>query len=867
MFGAPRVPHDFVPRPTLRSRFDSQAALVVVRAPAGCGKTAAVADWAASSAQAGAGAWLTVRGDAVSRVGFWRSVIELLSDADLLPADSVLARSTNSLEDVGDLVALLRRGLAQVRQPYVLVLDDAHLIADDLVFRDLVEVVASGSLLRVIVLTRTVGHLESEPVRLAVSPDVLQAGELAFSVAETAAGLAIAGVPAGDDGFADMLCAAVGGNPLLTRGVILALQRGDVTPDARAIGDSLAGPRATFLREAVIAHATADFEVEFALRCSVPDVLTPELAQALSRRDDAATLLESIEAAGLGMWSDDHSGVVFTLSPVYRSALRAELESRMPSELPRLHTTSAEWALDRRDFTVALRHALAAGEHALVSEIVLQGWNRMPGSPSEFAEQIGQTSLRTLHRVPLLAMLIALKYNATGTHRMRAIELFGVAAASARLRGKRDPMPQRLVLAVVESAALRIVGRIDAALGAADRGMGLREQLSVEHRDELAELMPTLLNQAGQTYLYAGDRARAMALFHEAAAYPRALSERGWFHGLSLAAGVSAIEGEMDEAARLTDIARGETWPEGWRDGYIGSMYQVAEAYRAIEAFDFGGAHRHLDTLAPHADTIEHWPILLQARVLAQLGEGRTADALLALEVEPQRHSRALLPSTRLLLDATRALVLLASGRAQDAEAALARHPRTSPIAALGRARIALVLGRADDALVLLAPVFAARRGVPARLRADALLVQAAAAARLGRTEFVLETLDVTAVLLRDRRLRLPLMLIPRHDLEALSRMVDAAGAPIASELFDDLDAVPDVLPRSLASVVLTSRERVVLGHLESTSNVAEIAEALFVSTNTVKSQLRSIYRKLGVSSREQALVVASELRLLEHSS
>jgi LuxR family maltose regulon positive regulatory protein len=43
-----------------------------------------------------------------------------------------------------------------------------------------------------------------------------------------------------------------------------------------------------------------------------------------------------------------------------------------------------------------------------------------------------------------------------------------------------------------------------------------------------------------------------------------------------------------------------------------------------------------------------------------------------------------------------------------------------------------------------------------------------------------------------------------------------------------------------------------------------EIAEELFLSLHTIKSQMRSIYRKLGVSSRNQAITGARELGLLE---
>jgi Bacterial regulatory proteins, luxR family len=43
-----------------------------------------------------------------------------------------------------------------------------------------------------------------------------------------------------------------------------------------------------------------------------------------------------------------------------------------------------------------------------------------------------------------------------------------------------------------------------------------------------------------------------------------------------------------------------------------------------------------------------------------------------------------------------------------------------------------------------------------------------------------------------------------------------------------------------------------------------EIAGELFLSPHTIKAQMRSTYRKLGVSSRNQAVTRARELGLLE---
>ena len=56
--------------------------------------------------------------------------------------------------------------------------------------------------------------------------------------------------------------------------------------------------------------------------------------------------------------------------------------------------------------------------------------------------------------------------------------------------------------------------------------------------------------------------------------------------------------------------------------------------------------------------------------------------------------------------------------------------------------------------------------------------------------------------------------------------------------------------------VTLSQREHEILGYLRTTMTSAEIAEALFVSVNTVKTHQRAIYRKLGVANRREAVRV-----------
>jgi LuxR family maltose regulon positive regulatory protein len=61
----------------------------------------------------------------------------------------------------------------------------------------------------------------------------------------------------------------------------------------------------------------------------------------------------------------------------------------------------------------------------------------------------------------------------------------------------------------------------------------------------------------------------------------------------------------------------------------------------------------------------------------------------------------------------------------------------------------------------------------------------------------------------------------------------------------------------------LTDQEQAVLGFLDSDLTTRQIANELYVSVDTVRSQVRSIYRKLDASRRNDAVRRARHLRLL----
>lgn len=70
------------------------------------------------------------------------------------------------------------------------------------------------------------------------------------------------------------------------------------------------------------------------------------------------------------------------------------------------------------------------------------------------------------------------------------------------------------------------------------------------------------------------------------------------------------------------------------------------------------------------------------------------------------------------------------------------------------------------------------------------------------------------------------------------------------------------MLPTPSPAEPLTRRERVILSNLDEDVTLEQIASRLFVTRNTVKSQVRSVYKKLGVSTRADAVAFAREFGL-----
>jgi LuxR family maltose regulon positive regulatory protein len=87
----------------------------------------------------------------------------------------------------------------------------------------------------------------------------------------------------------------------------------------------------------------------------------------------------------------------------------------------------------------------------------------------------------------------------------------------------------------------------------------------------------------------------------------------------------------------------------------------------------------------------------------------------------------------------------------------------------------------------------------------------------------------------------------------------------LAPDEMSRLATVRPVFTKPVDLVQLTRQEQRVLVELERSQSNKDIAEALYVSVSTVKTQLHAIYRKLGTATRRETILRAHELTLLPH--
>ena len=199
--------------------------------------------------------------------------------------------------------------------------------------------------------------------------------------------------------------------------------------------------------------------------------------------------------------------------------------------------------------------------------------------------------------------------------------------------------------------------------------------------------------------------------------------------------------------------------------------------------------------------------------------------------------------------------VLLGLGDLEEA-LQLARSIPDSELPTETVARLDLLAGRSDRALTRLDS--AGRAGLASEIRR--LVVRACADRQQGRGQRALDTMRRAVEVARPDYYIRPFLEMPSLTVPLLRGLSDTRTDPYILELVGQAEKlVSPASGCSSAAMVepLTERERQILQHLTSHHNLSQIGAIMGVSTNTIKTHVKAIYRKTGATSRDNAVSIA----------
>ncbi len=849
------LPATLLTRPTLLGRLEAGAGqrLTVVVGSAGAGKSVLLSSWAAAR-DGGVTSWLSCDEADADPVRFWAGFIEApraaapgfgADAAELLAMDGVMS---------ADVTASIANDAARLPAGSVIVVDDFH--AAPAAARSMTDLVERwpATTAQLVLASRVDPPVRLHRLRLSGELCELRDGDLYLSLAETGALLENFGVQV-----------TAGELSLLHRrseGWVAALQMAALT--LRRTKDPAQIARALNVR----GHAIAEYFIgevleqqppevaAFMLETSVLDELTADACAAVTGRQDAAALLRRIEAANLFIVALDDDRTSYRYHHLVRELLRARLRAADRGRELTLQLRVAEWLESTGDTRGATRYFLAAGQVdralGLLQERVAADLLHDPAAPAALDLSAVDPSLLTGVPERLLGLTADLLLWGDSVHGGQYLDLLersqAVIAPDSRLASR---------LAVMRSLRCALTGQATEAVHYGLAARGIEER--TKRGDEWGFGVPLLLLHA-YTWLEdfaAVDREAAAALaMPSVAESARLVNVRGaqalaWFEA-----------GRLTEAAEAARAADADARRLGFQEHPFAVDYLRVLAGAALEQRDFDTAEhlteRALTISERFRPVFEFLALLDRARIWA--ARGQIHEALATID-----GARLILAGTKSVLLARagelEALLRLALGDLSSAAETAGGLPATRRGLLLARIALAASDHRAAmqhldgpslgdltprTALVrqVLLAAAAIERGDPEAAGIVGDVLQAA------RHEGFLHTVVTTAPQVTRYLIEQSSYALPDPFLE---RIIGAALEVRATQ--------PEPSGRIL-TVPLTDAELRVLKLLPTTS-YAQMAVTLYISRNTVKTHLRSIYQKLGGSSRSEAIQRAIELRLL----
>jgi LuxR family transcriptional regulator, maltose regulon positive regulatory protein len=858
----PKLPPEFVPRAALRADLDAagSADAALVCAPAGYGKTVVLADWAEINTVADT-AWVSLDRDDNDPRRLWASVVTALAACPSVPPASRLHAPWVWRPDTQpEFIAELADVVQELPQPVRLILDDVHELVDPVALHGLHTLLRNRPAgFQLVLSTRLDPPLSLPRLRLEGRLWELRADRLRFSPTEAAALLEKSGLHL-TSAQVDMLHQRTGGWAAGLRLAALAVKK---TSDHDAFLDQFSGNDssvADYLVGEILSGLPEDIQ-EFLRVISICDPVPSGLAAELSRREEAGSLLDQLERQTSLLSAAGPPRDAYCIQELLRTYLIADLQRQGPTRAADLHATAARWWAGHDRPIKALDHAARSSNAVLLSDLLRRF--AVPlilnGDHGPVRRALSSLGARATASDPWLALTSALT----------RLEAGDLSAARADLRHVRKYWPSHDTtdLAVLQAAAEQLaapteqlaapgvttgvdelsdepalealarLSRGTALLGQDDR-TGARAELEaaldLAHRHDFGYLAMQCQVLLGVIACTAGEVRAMLARSTEALA---AASRHGWQGSTWWAAATSMIahaallRAEAPEAERLA--AEGLALSP---DLLTPSLRFALRVVHGAATFDQGYRANGLADLQRARSEFGDLPAAAEQAASAAMVEfraalllGHTAAARTVYGWLAERTDGAAGPASNAELLIMRGWTESTGGRHE--------HARTIIRPVLDGSTPALVPHTLVDAWLLETTIAVAADERPAARRA----LQSALA--------LAEPLDVL-------------------------RPFAQAGPGVRELLVHQLGSfgtAETVAQRALAAgtggrdrhTTLSERELTVLELLPSMLSLDEIATDLTVSVNTVKSHVRSIYTKLGVSSRRTAVLCAHESGLL----
>ena len=852
------LPATLVIRSALHDRLAAGAGqrLTVVVGSAGAGKSVLLSSWAAARPP-DTTSWLSCDKADADPVRFWTGFIE--ASQALAPGFGADAAGLLTMDrDVSaDVTASIANDAAQLPAGSAVVVDDFHATAAGVSgsMTDLVEC-WPAEVAQLVLASRVDPSLRLHRLRISGELCELRDDDLHFSLAESGTLLANFGVEIGAAELALL--------HQRSEGWAAALQMAALS--LRGTTDPVRAARALEVRTHTIAEYFVSEVLDqqppeivwFMLDTSVLGELTADACAAVTARPDAAVLLHSIDVANLFLVAIDDERTSFRYHHLVRRVLRAELKARDRDREQALQLRAAQWFEAVGDTWRAARHFLAARQADraldLMQDRVVPSFLHDPALPAALDLSTVDPSLLADAPDRLLGLAADLLLWGDPHRGGKYLDLLERARPSI-------PPESRLAarFAVMRSFHYGMTGQLNEAVRA---GLGAR---AIQERTQLQDgwnaAVPLILLRVYPCLedYEAVEREAAAAL---------ALPELAEPARLLLVPSARALA--WFEAGRLPDAAdaAGTAYAAARRLGFDQHFFAVDSlrvlAGVALEGRDLDTAERlteqALSITEQRRPLFEFLALLDRAGIWGARGQAR--EALATVE------------AARLLLAGTGSVLL---ARADQLEASLrlslgdlhspAELASKLPAAPRGLllARIALAAGDHHAAQEHLQ--FPALGDLTPRRALMRQVLLAAAAIERGDPMAASILGGALQTARRTGFLNTVVTAAPQVTSYLIADSVQARADPFTEQLLAaalEAHAADPAASRCHRLLVepLTAAELRVL-KLLPTSSYSQIAATLYVSRNTVKTHLRSIYQKLGVAERSQALERAADLRLL----